>query len=61
MIADMWVAILRKVLFSLWLLAMLLVLDNTFLSGFRTKEILRNDPKALATLVGLFCVAVALA
>jgi len=58
---EIGVAILRKVIFILLLLLTYTVVDRKFLAGFNTPEVLKNDPKAIAVLLGLLSVAVALA
>lgn len=54
-------AVIRKLLFILVLLGTYLVFDRLLLRGFNTPEVLKDDPKAIAVLLGLLAVAVALA
>ncbi|MGD0012921.1 MAG: hypothetical protein ABSD56_00635 [Bryobacteraceae bacterium] len=58
---EMGIAILRKVIFIVLLLISYEVIDRGFLGGFDTATVLKNDPKAIALLLGLLAVAVALA
>ncbi len=57
---EIIVAIARKGLFILLLLIAYFLFDRFELKGFKTREVLRNDPKAIALLLGLLAVAVAL-
>lgn len=59
--SDIYVAILRKVIFILLLLGTYVVVDRTLLPGFHTPEVLKDDAKAIALLLGLLSLAVALA
>lgn len=56
----MWTAIARKEIFVVLLLLTYSVVDGLFLRGFKTPEVLKDDPKAIALLLGLLSVAVAL-
>jgi hypothetical protein len=58
---EIGIAILRKVIFIGLLLLTYVVMDRGFLSGFSTPGVLKDDPKAIALLLGLLSVAVALA
>jgi hypothetical protein len=57
----MCTAILRKCVFIALLLAAYEIIDHVFLRGFKTPEVLADDPKAIALLLGMLAVAVALA
>jgi len=56
----MMVALVRKGLFGLVLLAFYLFFDRGVLRGFSTAEVIKNDPKAIAMLLGSFAIAAAL-
>lgn len=58
---EIGAAILRKVIFIALLFIAYLVMDRGFLRGFQTAKVLKDDPKAIAVLLGLLSVAVALA
>lgn len=54
-------AVLRKGIFALMLLFFLIGFDVFYLRGFKTWEELKGDPKAIAILLGCYCIAVSLA
>ena len=53
-------ALLRKFIFMCILFGGYYFLDRFILSGFNTGKVIANDPKAIAILLGLVCLAVAL-
>jgi hypothetical protein len=55
------IAVLRKLIFILLLLVAYLVIDRGLLHGFKTHELLKDDARAVALLLGLLGLAVALA
>jgi hypothetical protein len=55
----MAVALVRKTLFGLELLAFYLVFDVLVLRGFKTREQIKNAPIAIAILLAGFALAVA--
>ncbi len=57
---EVLVAILRKALFIGLLYGAYFFLDRFELAAFNTAELLKNDPKAAALLLGLLSIAVAL-
>ncbi len=58
--ADIFVAILRKALFTALLYGAYVFIDRLELAAFNTAELLKNDPKAAALLLGLLSIAIAL-
>jgi hypothetical protein len=54
-------AIARKLIFVVLLFGSYEIFDHFMLHGFSTPEVLKNDAKAIALLLGLLAVAVALA
>jgi hypothetical protein len=54
-------AVLRKVIFMSIIVGAWLAFDKYYLVTFDTWEVLKNDPKACAILLGLLAVAFALA
>jgi len=58
---EMWMAILRKLIFMALLYVAFVTFDRRFLAGFKTSEVLKNDPKAIAVLGAGVAVAFALA
>lgn len=54
-------AILRKFIFVVLLFAAYEIFDRFILTGFHTPEVLKDDAKAIALLLGLLAVAIALA
>jgi uncharacterized membrane protein YjfL (UPF0719 family) len=57
----MLTAVARKAIFAVMLLVFYLFFDRVIMRGFDTSEVLKDDPKAIATLLAGFAVAVALA
>ena len=57
---DILVALLRKGLFAVLLFMVYFAFDRIEMKGFSTREVLKDDPKAIALLFGLLAVAVAL-
>lgn len=57
----MFQAVIRKLIFMLLLFVSYVVFDSTILRGFDTREVLKDDPKALAILLAGFCIALAYA
>lgn len=57
----MTIALLRKALFLAMLLGAYLFVDRRLLRRFDTAEAIKDDPKAIALLLGLLAVAAALA
>ena len=57
----MWTAILRKLIFVALLLGTYELIDHALLRGFNTPEVLKDDPKAIALLLGMLAIAVAVA
>jgi uncharacterized membrane protein YjfL (UPF0719 family) len=51
----------RKVMTLALVMLTYLVFDGVILRGFKTREKLKDDPKAIAMLLGAFSIAVALA
>lgn len=58
---EMLLALERKVLAIALILATYLIVDRWFLGSFDTAKAIRNDPKAVAGLLGAITLAVALA
>jgi uncharacterized membrane protein YjfL (UPF0719 family) len=57
---DIFVALFRKVAYVAILLLMYWVFDRTFLGNFDTAEAIKDDPKAIAHLLGMLALAGAL-
>ena len=57
---EMLTAISRKALFIILLLIAYFIFDRFELKGFKTREVIAHDPKAIALLLGLLAVAIAL-
>ena len=57
---EIWIAILRKAIFIALLLLTYVLVDRTLLKGFHTGEVVKNDPKAIAVLLGLLSIAISL-
>jgi hypothetical protein len=58
---EVGIAVLRKVIFIALLLMTYAVVDRWILRGFDTAQEVRDDPKAIAVLLGLLSIAVAMA
>ena len=58
---DILLAILRKILVMALVFAGWRLFDYFYCKGFDTDEVLKDDPKAIALLLGLFAIAMALA
>lgn len=59
--AEIGIALLRKVLFIALLLGTYLLVDRKLLPGFNTPEVIKHDPKAVAVLLAGLAIAVSLA
>ncbi len=57
---EIALAVLRKAVFIGLLYITYRLIDRFELGGFNTPEVLKDDPKAIAVLLGLLSVAVAL-
>jgi hypothetical protein len=57
---EMSIALLRKALFTLLLMASYVLFDRVLLRGFNTAERVSHDPQAVANLLGLVCLAIAI-
>jgi len=55
------IAILRKIIFLVLFFGAWISFDKYYLTAFDTVEVLKNDPKAVAILLGLVSIAAALA
>ena len=58
---DILVAILRKLIFIALLLGTYELIDRFLLKAFDTAQVIKDDPKAIALLLGLLACAIALA
>ena len=57
---EILTAIGRKVIFIILLLVTYWIVDHTLLNGFDTAMEIKNDPKAIALLLGLLSISIAL-
>ena len=61
MFEALMTAMLRKIIFMALLYGGYKVIDNFYFQAFDTDEVIKDDPKAIAVLLGLFAIALALA
>jgi hypothetical protein len=58
---DILLAVLRKLIFIALLFGGWIFIDRFYLTGFKIEEVLKDDQKAIAILLGLLAVALAIA
>lgn len=58
---DILLAILRKVIFIALFFGAYRIIDVKYFRAFDTDEIIKDNPIAVAILLGMFCIALALA
>lgn len=58
---DILLAILRKVIFMILFFVGYRIIDVIYFRAFDTDEIIKDNPLAVAILLGMFCIALALA
>jgi uncharacterized membrane protein YjfL (UPF0719 family) len=55
------IAILRKLIFAVVIIGGFIAIDKFYLTGFNTWEVIKDDPKAVAILLGFIVLALAFA
>lgn len=54
------IAIVRKLIFAVFVVGGLILFDKFYLTGFNTWEAIKDDPKAIAILLGLLALSISL-
>lgn len=60
-IMDIVMAMLRKGIFAIMVTGGFILFDKFYLTGFDTWEVIKDDPKAIALLLGLVAIAISFA